>query len=240
MDLELSDLDLDLSGITIPPARGARRAEVQVSYVGEITREDVALLVANPIRDVTTPIIQRLKTSHHHLARLLAEGRSQAECHLITGYSISRISLLRDDPAFQELEAYYAAQVREAYVNVHERLASLGLDVLEELQERLEAKPESFSHKELESLLGTTLDRAGFGPKSTQVHELGGAALASLVEDAVKEVRERENGRIKTLDATARPSQNPRTDESHDFGSETGPDTEGAEVVRLPSSGKDL
>ena len=52
---------------------------------------------------------------------------------------------------------------------MHNRLATLGATAVEELQERLEDKPEDFSNKELRELVESTMDRsvapAKGGPK---------------------------------------------------------------------------
>jgi len=78
---------------------------------------------------------------------------------MITGYSPSRISILQADPAFAELVAYYATQAEQVYLDVHQRLAALGIASMDELQERLESDPESFKNRELMSLVELTMDR---------------------------------------------------------------------------------
>lgn len=239
MDFTLEDLDIDISDLSIPPARGRRAIELNVSFAREVTLDDVAALVANPERGSLTPSLQKLKSSHHQLARLIAEGRTDADCHLITGYSVSRISLLKRDPAFADLVSYYSEQVTEVYVNVHQRLANVGLDALEELQERLEEAPEKFSHTELLAVMERTLDRGGYGPKSTQVHEVG-TSVSSLLEAVKEEVRNRQNGRIKTLDATARPSEGRGAGGSDDPSGPALVLAEGEAPLRLPREGEEL
>lgn len=211
MGLELEIEGMDLEGLegpqytlgpAVPPSRGRRPAPLSFSYVRDLGEQDILLLIQNPSRDVTTPSIKRLKTSHHNLARLLASGTTQAEASLITGYSPSRISILLHDPAFSELMAYYAEQTKEIYVNVHQRLADVGTMALEEIQERLEEQPEKFSTKELLDTLAATLDRGGYGPKSTIVHQQGGGI--SDILDQIKAEAARRNENIKTLDVAAR------------------------------------
>jgi hypothetical protein len=94
------------------------------------------------------------------LARLLAEGRKSEECSLITGYSTTRIWILKQDPAFKDLVAYYAAQTEAKFLDVHERLAALGMSTLDELQERLESDPDGFKNRELMELAEFALDRS--------------------------------------------------------------------------------
>lgn len=129
----------------------------------ELTAED--LLVLEAPQGTTTPAIKRLRTQHHHLARLLAEGRKEIECSAITGYSQSRISILKNDPAFKDLIEHYRVEAAAAYVNVHERLAALGITCLEELQARIDENPEGFSNKELRELAAMLMDRSVAPPK---------------------------------------------------------------------------
>lgn len=147
-------------------------------YDRELSLEDLS----GPKRDatVTTPIIKRLRTQHHHLARLLAEGRKEVEVSALTGYSQSRISILKNDPAFAELMEYYKQEAAAAFVNVHERLAALGITCLEELQARLEEDPEKFANKELRELAAMVFDRSVAPAKG-----VGGSAPTN-VQTAIK------------------------------------------------------
>lgn len=139
-------------------------------YDRELTAADIA---AGPQRQdaVQTPVIKRLRTQHHHLARLIAEGRKEIEVSALTGYSQSRISILKNDPAFAELIEHYKQEAAVAYVNVHERLAALGIASLDELQARLEEDPDKFSNKELRELAAMLFDRSVAPSKG-----VGGAA----------------------------------------------------------------
>lgn len=184
----------------VPHAKGRMAAQVECSFLREIEPGDLLDLGGGGWGELgsETPSLQKLKHSHHNLARLLAQGLPAAEVSLVTGYSASRISILQHDPAFAELIVYYAEQVEEVFVNVHERLAAVGMDALQELQDRLESEGEGFSVKELLDTIGITLDRSGFGPKSIVQHDLGGG-VHELLEVIKKEVDSRQNGNIKTL-----------------------------------------
>lgn len=138
-------------------------SDLGIAVVRELTLEDLAEL--EQPRGVTTPAIKRLRTQHHHLARLLAEGRREVEVSAITGYSQSRISILKQDPAFRDLITHYEHDAAMAYVNVHERLAALGITCLEELQQRIDEEPEKFNNKELRELAAMLLDRSVAPPK---------------------------------------------------------------------------
>ncbi len=211
-DDDLDGYNLDNLGLRAPPSRGAPRSKLFYTYERDLDEGDVSTLLSNPAREVTTPSIQKLKQSHHTLARLLAEGTTQVEAAAITGYSLSRISVLKLDPAFCELLVYYSSQQKEIYLNVHQRLASLGLDALEELHDRLnDPSQPPMSNKELQDLVALSFDRAGYGPRSTKVNEFK-FSLDGLLEAVKEEVSERSLGSIKTLDA--RPQFSPSHQES--------------------------
>ena len=147
-------------------ARGRKAAPQGARVVRELVPSDMDLLLAPPPKGSQAPLLTRIRTRHHHLARLLAEGESPGTCAIITGYSNSRISILQQDPAFQDLVAYYAAQAAEKFLDVHAKLAGLGTDVVEELHERLDTEPERFSVKDLLALGEFALDRSVAPPKS--------------------------------------------------------------------------
>lgn len=157
---ELRDAEA-VEGIAIG-RRPRRGGKIEYRVLRELGEADATLLESSALPSVgaVTPPIQRLRNTHHLLARLLAEGRSQTEASLATGYSISRVSLLTRDPMFQELVAHYRAMKEAQYLDVHARLASLGLSTIDELQERLETEPESFRHRELMELAQLCLDRS--------------------------------------------------------------------------------
>jgi hypothetical protein len=123
----------------------------------------------------STPIpIQQLRASHHQLAELLSQGRPDTEVALITGYSLSRISILKRDPTFQELLANYATMRQKVFVDTLERMRILGLSSLDELQERLETAPERWSNRELmemaELMLVKPTNKGPMGPGGPSVN----------------------------------------------------------------------
>lgn len=155
LDLVLESIDLG----SMAPARGKRKVPIEYVVLRELNDRDMALLKDPPKLGTTTPEVQRMTHRHHSLARLLAEGRSGVECSAITGHSQSRISILQDDPAFQELISFYKGQLQTVYLNVHERLAALGISCMEELQERLETNPGEFTARELKEIMESTFNK---------------------------------------------------------------------------------
>jgi hypothetical protein len=174
-------LDALPAEVTFGSARGGRRpAEpLHISVVRELTEADLPALRAPPPVAAPGQKLLQVKHTHHQLARLLALGCEQAEASLITGYSPSYISTLKSDPAFRELLAYYELQREQIFVDAEERMKSLGLSALDELQRRLETETDQWSRRELMELSELMLVKAkalakgGFG---------GGTAAGSGVQ----------------------------------------------------------
>lgn len=158
------------AAVVLSPGRRKAQATpstpLVVEFVREMTAEDIEDLNSVPLDIGYTPV-QKLRYVHHTLARLVAQGVPYAECSAITGHTVSRIACMASqDPAFRDLVAHYAGEASEKFIDVHSRLAALGMTTIEELQERLEVSPERFSHKELFALAELVLDRTGAGVKS--------------------------------------------------------------------------
>jgi hypothetical protein len=200
------DLDDIIDSVVAPSGRGKRGAVVQAQIRRPLTKADVDALWALPEGGLSsvTPPLQRIRFQHHSLARLLAEGRTHQEASLITGFSPSRISILQKDPAFKDLLASYKGMTDEVYVNVHERLAALGMNTIEELQERLDTEPESFSHNELMELSKLTLDRGGYGPASKISHEHSLRVTPDVLARIKSEVGSKQNGTIRSIQSPDR------------------------------------
>jgi len=153
---------VDLSELMELP-RSGKRSSLRVEKRRNMTPTDlIALTVGKPLEQVSP--IASLRHQHHLLARLIGEGKSITESAEITGYSIAYISRLKtQDKAFQELISYYRDNVEEIYYSVHERLKGLGLNTIEELQERLAEDRDGFTNRELMELAQLAFDRSGFG-----------------------------------------------------------------------------
>lgn len=169
------NLELHLGG------RAAKQLEAEI--VRELTQADLALLATE--RGIKPSHIQRLTDRHHALARCIATGMSAEEAALCTGYTPSRISVLKGDPAFEELVAFYRSDKANLVQDLGDRMASIALDTAAELHERLSENPASFDVPALLSTLGLTADRTGFGPKATTVN------VNVNLGDRLKSARER-------------------------------------------------
>lgn len=175
-DTPLTLEDLGLLA-TVPSARGRRPAPLQLEYVRDIDASDASALLAPAPKGSTTPSVLTLRNTHHQLARLLASGIKQAEISLMTGYSQSRISILKNDPAFAELIEYYKTQTEQRYLDIHEKLATVGTAVVEELAERVEDG--KLTNRELMEFGEFCLDRSLTPQGRTQ--PTGGAGVAIAI-----------------------------------------------------------
>ena len=142
------------------------RKVVKVEVVRELTEADLERLKVD--RGVRAPALKRLTFMHHSIARLVAQGEAGYAIALATGYSESRISILKSDPAFQELVARYQQEVEaerhDAYAFTQAKLQAISVDALEVIHER--ALDEETPTREVVEIAKMTLDRSGFGPAS--------------------------------------------------------------------------
>lgn len=153
------DLGLSLTA-SVRPGRPA--STIQERFLRELTEADLAM----PSTQVqTAPGLVKIRDSHHALARVLATGMREQEAAAITGYSASRISILKADPQFAELLEFYRGQSQDVVADFRTRMVNMGLDALQELHERLDASPEKFSEGLLTQIVKEIADRTGHAPQ---------------------------------------------------------------------------
>ena len=145
--------------VIFPPGKGRRPAPIFYNVTRHLNEADIADLWDHQ-RDNTGPKIKTLRYNHHVLAKAVAAGKSGIECGNLTGMAPTYISILKNDPAFQELVSFYADEMNELYVDVHQRMATLGTSILEELTERFEADPDKFTKRELLDMFTAMADRS--------------------------------------------------------------------------------
>jgi hypothetical protein len=147
-------------GFGRPPRHG--RMEIE----RELTAADLTAL-GRP-RGVKAPALKRLTAMHHSIARLMAQGETGYAIALATGYSESRISILRGDPAFQELIAQKMKEteaIRHDYdVEAEAKVAAVRNDALDKIHDRV-LSDEMVDH-DLIDVAAKMLDRSGFGPQT--------------------------------------------------------------------------
>lgn len=133
---------------------------MKIAKVRDLDDGDLPEILAPPEVGAVTPTVLELRHGHHTIARLLADGTKQVEISAITGYSQSRISILKGDPAFQELIEYYRTQKEAIYLDVHQRLGTLAITAVEELQQRLDEEPHKITNREVREIAEMALDRS--------------------------------------------------------------------------------
>lgn len=213
--------------------RGRSPAKLMVKVEKELTEEDLIFRKFSPV-GTEVPSIAKLRYAHHKLAQVLASGTKEADAAVLTGYSVARIKTLKQDPAFKELCSHYSESTKEVYHDLHTRMAGIAMNASEELQERLEEKPESLTNKELLEVLKVTNDRGGNSPVSRSLSAnitLGANEIAAIRQ----EVKQKEHGRI--IEATSN-YQRPEVGEDDN---KSAPETSSGETAQgLKGEGEDV
>lgn len=150
----------------------------------EISQEDLDRMTG--AKKVQGPI-QKIRSVHHRLAQLKAQGLKDSEISAMTGWSQSRLCILGSDPTFAGLVQFYLSKSAEAFVEVQTQFLSLGLDAMAELHERIVENPEEVSDKLLLDTAAFAMDRAGFAPVQKSVSATVGGQLS---EDELRRVKE--------------------------------------------------
>jgi len=140
--------------------------------VRELTAADLATLDQN--RGVRPSPIRRLTDMHHWIAQLVARGEAGYAIAMATGYSQSRISILKSDPTFQELVARYRPEVtavqQEFYVNTAAKMAALHNDTIDYLHDRVneahQTMDPTFQIRDALDIAKYSADRTGYGPST--------------------------------------------------------------------------
>jgi hypothetical protein len=157
----MTDLFAELDLRTVGRATIPLYADIE----GELTREDLESLQTEG--GAKPEGIKRIRERHHALAKALVDGIPEGEAGIVCGYSASRVSILKADPTFRELMEYYKLGKEERYLELHDKIAGLGQDAVDELTVRLEDNPEDISIGQLLEISKMSLDRSGHGPSSS-------------------------------------------------------------------------
>lgn len=231
-----------------PPGKGRRPAPILYGQPRALTEADIASMWdATNSGQRGAPRIKTLRYNHHLLAKAVASGKTLLECSQLCGLTVYRISDLKNDPAFQELVSFYAEELNEVYVDVHQRMAALGTSVLEELQERFEEAPDKFTKRELMELFTTMADRsiptAKGGPSPQQGLSVGGGnGLALQINFVSPPTGEPETLDAKVISGQLQPPAPPTPSQTQAPaalpGDSSSPDARGPLAVRSPLADK--
>lgn len=172
----VEELSVDVVSSTAPTVVPLRPPTVVGTYERDLTEADIVALHTLPRGSHVRPL-QRIRSSHHALARCLAMGLTPTKAALVTGYSLGRIGQLANDPTFKQLVHEYSADARSIMADYHARMREFGLDAIEEAHERLIENPESYSIPLLLDVIKNMADRTGHGPGSSVNHNFNVATI---------------------------------------------------------------
>jgi len=191
-----------LSRLDIRASAEARRSTRSDPWSLRIVRsgsaEDLSRIFLAPKPEDPKAPLARIRDAHHMLARLMAEDKPVVEISAITGYAPARIRTLQDDPAMRELVAHYSEVKVFAEADIKAQVQHVALAAKDVLLERLETEPDSFSNKDLTTLLQAGLDRIGHGPSSSHNVNLNDP---SKVIERLGALMSQEKGRIIPRDS---------------------------------------
>lgn len=180
-----------------PRTKGRASAPLAHEFAGEVTAGDLALLASE--REVpATPVVIRLRDRHHALARCLANGMTETEASIITGYDISRISILKRSPAFAGLVEDFKKIDAGLQAEFMVRATTLTMTAMDRLQEALEDDEKPMSPAMALEIGKFGADRTGHAPVQKSLNINASVDLGSRMAEARKRlaavVAERESG----------------------------------------------
>ena len=183
-------------------AKGAIAAPVEITDIHILTRDDLHVLAQPRPQNV----VQTLRDSHHRLARAVAMGLSNAEAAAVTGYSVNRVSMFRQDPAFKELVAHKRAMIDTEWAVDADPVITImrdnALKAQAMLSDKLDVAMEKDEFLPTRDLLGIAelgLDRTGYGKVNKNVNV--NLDFAKTLEDAVK--RSASVRSVRTIETSA-------------------------------------
>lgn len=180
--------------------RGAIQSPIPIGQPVPLAAADLGKL-REPRFVGTTP--QKLRDSHHMIARLSAMGLREFKIAEQTGYSRVRVQQLLDSPAMKELVARYREKVDETFVeNVDEYFVAATSNMLvaeRMIADQLAEADESGelpSLRTLDAISQGRADRFGYGKKTQNLNI--NVDFASQLERAIQR-----SGKGATLEGNA-------------------------------------
>lgn len=168
------------------PGRAAKAA--RVGSVRELSEADL-----KGLKRGRTPAIQKFRDSHHLMASYFACGLGTNQVAELTGYSVSRVSLIRSSPAFQDLveqkRGPHEAGIRDQIQAYNQMILSNGMKAERKVADRLDKDDdvEELSIRELMSISRDAADRVGLSKRSIQTNV--SVDFASLLDRAIARTR---------------------------------------------------
>jgi len=143
--------------------------------------------------------LKRIRDHHHLIARLVAEGRRSTDIAAEVGLSISRVSILKSDPAFQQLVEMYRANINQlrdaAFASTEAKMAFFYNEGWDYWIDRLLEDPDNIPPDTFFKILDHIGDRIGYA-KTTKSVNLNMAAKAESLAEIVAARRKRADEKL--------------------------------------------
>lgn len=172
-----------------------------------LTREDLALLTE---KRPDKPVAQRLRDPHHRLARFIAMGHTNTAAAALAGYSINRVAMFLQDPAFKQLVAEYRNMVNDSFKEQVDEYMALSVAnmtkaerMISEHLDKADEEGELLPLSKLDTISQGRMDRFGYGKKQTNLNV--NVDFAAQLEKA----RQRSGKVIEATSAVASPPSLP-------------------------------
>lgn len=162
-----------------------------------LTPADLDILVEGPRRPSGAPP-QTLRDVHHQMARLFALGLRTGQVAERIGYTLNRVSTIRNSPAFEalvqgyreKLDSQFNAASYDFFATMTSTTAMAERMLNDRLTEAMEGGEDAphIATKELLAIRADGADRIGYGKRQTNINL--NADFASLLDKAVKRSRD--------------------------------------------------
>ncbi len=139
-----------------------------------LSRDDLSILKE---KRHAKPVIQRLRDPHHRLARFLAMGHNNTVAAQLSGYSINRVAMFLQDPAFQQLVSEYRGMVNESFKEQIDEFMALSVSNMIKAERQVaehfdksDEEGELLPLSKLDTISQGRMDRFGYGKKQTNLN----------------------------------------------------------------------
>lgn len=165
-------------------------AKVSITGIRTLARTDLSLLTEK--RPAVT--LQKLRDTHHRIARAVAGGLSNVDVAAICGISQNRVAVLKSDPAFLDLVAHYRATVTAEWVASSDSFLEIAtanmLKAERMLSDELDQHDEEGTRPSVKDLIAISRDAADrFGYGKMQKNLNVNVDFAAQLEGARKRSR---------------------------------------------------
>ena len=160
-------------------------------------------------------VIERFRDNHHAVAKMFASGMTPSMIRQRTGISTRRLTLLWNDPSFQELIAVYSQRIEEKWNANVDTYLDLGMSnmilsealIAERIDDSMDPGAEPIPLPMLDRISQGRADRFGYSKHSTIEHKHD---FASVLDRAIE--RSGKAKEVKLIEGAAAASHTPVKD----------------------------